>query len=106
MADQTPELTQLDHAPATCGEQICTGCGATGVRIWRPYQCWPDKLLCFACACRDQKRDPASVTGDQIGWLAPAVPDGEGSWWGYSSVPQDKVEEWLALPVEPPEEPR
>lgn len=90
----------IHKAPATCGEQVCTSCGATGVRIWRPYQAWPDRLLCFACACADQGASPGEASKDDaIRWLVPACVDGEGNWWGYTSVPQERLDEWLALPL-------
>ncbi len=44
-------------------------------------------------------QEPSGRT-DQIGWRVPAVPteDGEG-FWGYSSVPDDGVKWWRALPT-------
>lgn len=39
------------------------------------------------------------MKSDQIGWDVPAIPDEENvSYWGYSSVPQEGVEWWKALP--------
>ena len=95
----------IESSAPTCAEQVCTVCGASGVRIWRPAQSWPDRLLCFTCACADQHKDiveMAAEKSDQIGWLVPAVPDGEGSWWGYTSVPQAGVDAWHALPLASP----
>ncbi len=95
-------------------EYKCTVCGVEGVRMWRQYQTFLDriKLMCMACAEADQDRicelrSEASVfrsrrgPSDQIGWLIPAVPTSEGdTYWGYSSVPQDRIEWWQALPLE------
>jgi hypothetical protein len=70
------------------------------------------QLLCVSCAGKDQKKDISTMdkTGmriddlgqrtDQIGWLVPAVPTDEGTtFWGYTSVPQDKVDWWQDLPL-------
>ena len=36
----------------------------------------------------------------QIGWYVPAIPDEEGlGYWGYTSVPQEGIDWWQALPT-------
>ena len=35
----------------------------------------------------------------QIGWSVPAVPTKDGSFWGYTSVPQSGVDWWSSLPL-------
>ncbi len=84
----------------------CTVCGATGVKLWRRYQTLAavTPLLCVVCAHKDQNKNLAEFNVDEcdsIGWTVPAVPDGEGSFWGYTSVPQDRVDWWAALPFDP-----
>lgn len=82
---------------------MCATCHAEGVKLWREGGVFgPFTLLCMVCACREQKRAPPKLGGtDQIGLRVPAVPDGEGSFWGYTSVPDDRVAWWKALPNEP-----
>ena len=94
-------------------EYKCSKCGVENVKLWRQYQtlaCYVD-LLCAYCAMEDQ--DKVGVVGedgrrqselgdwtDQIGWLVPAVPTVEmDTYWGYTSVPQDRVEWWKKLPI-------
>jgi hypothetical protein len=106
-------------------EYRCTLCGAEGVKLWREYQTFADQteLLCVDCAeksplasgkkCRlnfprlEAGGKYPDVYSDQIGWLVPAVPDVEAeSFWGYTSVPQDRVEWWKQLPLCISSEPR
>ncbi len=96
---------------------VCTECGVEGVKLWREYQTFADytRLLCASCALADQKETgPVDDAGyrphgqrigrtDQIGWFVPAVLDEEGtSFWGYTSVPQDRITWWRGLPTYPP----
>lgn len=93
---------KIAEAAKSCSTQACTGCGVVGVKVWRPFQSWPDRLLCVACAHDDQNLDIAQFDiekRDTIGWLVPAIPDGHGTWWGYTSVPDREVEEWKATPL-------
>jgi hypothetical protein len=89
----------------------CTKCGATGVKLWREYNTFADMTqpMCAFCACADQGKDSSTVNSaglrtskhgltDQIGYMVPAVPCGDG-FWGYTTVPQDGVDWWLRLPV-------
>lgn len=101
----------------------CSGCGAQGVKLWRDYNTCASavELKCAECATPDQiayeaknyndkNRDMLGSldadgvftfrSGDQLGGLVPAVPTAEGdTFWGYSSVPDEEVEWWLALPT-------
>lgn len=91
------DLDKLD-VPYRCG-----ACGAYGVRLWRKYQTVLDAqtLLCRACAETEQGlagQDYGQDRGDQIGWRIPAVPDDTGTYWGYTSVPDEGVAWWVALP--------
>jgi len=80
---------------ANCGDSI------------KPLQI---KYVCCSCACRDQGKNVSDVNDkgmilskyggtDQIGWLVPAVPAEGRTFWGYSSVPQDRVDWWKKLPL-------
>ena len=45
---------------------------------------------------------------DQVAdWMVPAVPTEDGTFWGYTSVPEDRCAWWRALPLtEAPDAPR
>jgi hypothetical protein len=87
---------------------ICSECKAEGVRLWREYQTFLNNITLKCRACSEVEQKPAlerrkgSVTEhiqtDTIGWRVPAVPDDTGTFWGYTSVPQDRVDWWKALP--------
>jgi hypothetical protein len=93
----------------------CTGCGSCNCRLWRQYQTVLNhiELKCIDCALEEYAKDhpdkPLPMVreypggpgdGDQIGWLIPAVPTSENdTFWGYSSVPQDRVDWWYSLPL-------
>ena len=84
--------------------------------MWRRYQTFLEhqKLFCIDCAGKNQNHDVSktnelgmtpdktysNMSSDTIGWLVPAVPtiDNE-TYWGYSSVPDDGVKWWKALPL-------
>lgn len=91
-------------------EYTCEDCGVSGVRLWREYNTFLNhiRLRCRSCAILNQKGKASNCWtsepfGDQIGWLVPAVPTVElDTFWGYSSVPQDRVDWWHALPVSLP----
>ncbi len=93
---------------------VCGNCGARGCKFWREYNTCADytKILCAACAMLDQKEtgtvredgyhiDDRGCRCDQIGWLVPAVPTHDGTFWGYTSVPADGVKWWRELPTVP-----
>ena len=100
----------------------CHNCKARNVKLWRGVHGCADKdgneLLCATCLAphitvsndgRAKGEDYKDASGkviceghmsDQInGWL-PAVPVGD-TYWGYTSVPSQDVEWWVALPTYP-----
>lgn len=91
----------------------CDVCGATGCKMWREYPRLADytKILCGPCALKDQGESGTIdangyVSGglnkcDQIGWMVPAVPTFDGTFWGYTSVPEAGVRWWRGLPSVP-----
>jgi hypothetical protein len=97
----------------------CSKCGAKNCKLWREYQTFANQteLMCAPCAAKDQKKDISSIDvdgmrlceiighgqrTDQIGWMVPAVPTVEGdTFWGYTSVPDDRCEWWRKLPTLP-----
>lgn len=90
---------------------VCTGCGASGCKLWREYQTFADvpverghrtSLLCADCVELDQGRALDETRPDAIGWRVAAVPADEGTtFWGFASVPEDRVAWWRALPTRP-----
>lgn len=91
----------------------CDHCNIHGVKLWREYQtiATATKLLCAHCAGKNQGEDVGQIDErgriiskiagrtDQIGNLLPAVPvEGDDTYWGYTSVPEDGVDWWKNLP--------
>ena len=93
----------------------CEECGATGVKLWREYQTIATfvTLRCAKCAGKHSNVDvsrmdeqgsiPSDVLPgdktDNIGWLVPAIPvEGQDTYWGYTSVPQEGCDWWYGLP--------
>lgn len=96
----------------------CADCGAEGVRLYRPYSVMLSGVVLRCTACTRKKEgdsvefDPACP--DSIGWSVAAVPcirsaegpiyyDLRGSFWGFTSIPDDGVAWWRGLPVEAPQ---
>lgn len=93
----------------------CGVCGCTEIKLWREYQTIADQtsLLCASCAHATQNASPHTSynkdekrpyfdfsDGDQIGWMVPAVPTEDGAtFYGYTSVPSERVLWWLELPT-------
>ena len=85
----------------------CQRCGASECKLWRPLASSAVELVCLSClrmeghivdlSKSDQVYDEAI---SHINW-GPAVPDLDGSWWGYTSVPGWWVAWWKALPDRP-----
>lgn len=102
---------------------VCSACKRVGVKLWRDYNTFLDhcELKCVECATPAQVEyeaknyteknrdflgalDPDGLfmfrSGDQLGGLVPAVPTPDGeTFWGYSSVPDEDVWWWYALPT-------
>lgn len=87
----------------------CDSCKKDGIKLWRDYQTFADyvKLTCAACLAPDvqvgedgmwQEPGEHGMRTDQLKGKVPAVPVGD-SYWGYSSVPSQDLEWWLALPT-------
>lgn len=86
-----------------------------GCKLWRQYNTVLSylRLMCGPCALIDQKqKGPIDDGGyvydksihahcDQIGWLVPAIPTPDGTFWGYSSVPPEGEKWWRELPSYP-----
>ena len=91
----------------------CATCGAHGCKLWRESARFgPVALLCVTCAGKAEGVDVSAADDagrvpwklgpartDQIGSHVPAVPHPTGSFWGYTSVPDEGVKWWKALPT-------
>jgi DNA-directed RNA polymerase subunit RPC12/RpoP len=88
---------------------VCSKCGVTGIKLWRDYQTFPVELVCFKCSGDDReitqdgyvKSIYCGMLTDQIvGSRVPAVrvKGTNDAYWGYTSVPEEDVNEWKALP--------
>lgn len=101
--DCTEPMNAPIHVPAEPPplDYRCSKCKAQGVKLWRQYQTFLEhvELLCFTCGLTDQGKSEAETRNtDTIGWLVPAVPTNDGTFWGYTSVPQERVDWWERLP--------
>lgn len=82
----------------------CAQCEAEGVKLWRQYQTFLDKvtLMCRACSEHDQsdvlKRKNYIPVTVEIGWRVPAIPTDDGTFWGFGSTPQPAWTWWNDLP--------
>ena len=88
---------------------VCSKCNANKCKLWRPMSvlaCQVD-LTCWECLEKlgyeikiNDERPDDQVYDREIGHTCygPAVPDLDGSWWGYTSVPHWWVEWWKGLP--------
>lgn len=71
----------------------CGQCKATDVRLYRPYGNLyrVEDNTCNAC-----------IKEDGLGWMVPLCTDGDGSVWGYTSIPKDSHNAFLSLPEKDP----
>lgn len=93
----------------------CSECGASGCKLWRESHVFANEvaLMCAPCAAGAEFEDISEIDQngsipwlhrqrtDQIGSMVPAVPTDDGSFWGYTSVPESGVAWWRALPSLP-----
>jgi hypothetical protein len=89
------------------GTYSCHTCKAVDCKLWRPSNVFYIELICWRCLevkgyeieygqpCGSDQVYDLSVGNDC--WV-PAVPDLNGDWWGYTSVPQWWVNWWKSLP--------
>lgn len=79
----------------------CTSCGATGCKLWRRYSSSCVEPVCADCLEEATGEELNEHRLSSLGWYVAAVPDLDGSWWGYASVPPHWVAWWNALPTRP-----
>lgn len=88
-------------------EYQCSCCKATNCRLWRKSHTFLDyiKLLCSICLEAEtiKQGNPRKIVSEmsQCSWWVAAVPTPDGSYWGFTSVPQEGCDWWYALPVYP-----
>lgn len=85
----------------------CEKCGADKCKLWRPLSCFQVELICWTCLeskghvvelGKPHGSDQVYNRDIEADCWGPAVPDLDGSWWGYTSVPNWWVAWWKALP--------
>ena len=71
----------------------CATCKTSGVRLYRPYGNFfrPEDNRCNK-----------HITEKQRGWYVPLCPDEDGSIWGYTSIPDEAIDIFYALPEADP----
>ncbi len=96
----------------TPADYVCTGCNATGCKLWRDYGMSLFELQCVDCACRaskipvdvDEKGVRMGRVGPtrDIGWYVPAIPDPLLiGYLPYLDRPVDALDWWTRLPLRP-----
>lgn len=120
MKPQGAMVDYLKTVPSFVGYQ-CRGCGAAGVKLWRPRSkiVAPVPLRCAACVCRATQLDPRSIDRDgamrdpgsrdgvtnRIGDMDPAIPmraapDGTPlSYWDYYLLADIPLRWWRDRPT-------
>lgn len=83
----------------------CGDCGAEDAKLWRQSHVFLDHVMlkCKPCCEKHVGKtlEQCEFSTDQIGSWIPAVPTPDRtSFWGYTSVPQEGVDWWHALPPE------
>lgn len=85
----------------------CSKCKAEGIKLWRDYNTCADyiELKCAVCLAPEEKVDDQGKVNykdfgktDQLKGHVPAIPV-DDTYWGYTSVPSQDVEWWIALPT-------
>ncbi|HVI39159.1 MAG TPA: hypothetical protein VM577_00730 [Anaerovoracaceae bacterium] len=86
----------------------CDQCKVEDVKLWRQSNTFADyiKLQCASCLApgevvneKGKFTDPSyGYETDQLKGCVPAIPVGD-TYWGYTSVPSQDVEWWVALPT-------
>jgi hypothetical protein len=88
------------EAPVSDIVYTCSSCGATDLKLWRPYSTWCVELKCASCCNKPGEPPFVFEEGDANGGMVPAVPTAEmDGYWGYTSVLDDRVEWWHDLPT-------
>lgn len=69
----------------------CVICGRNTIKLYRPYG---SPLRDAEIFCK------AHIPTEQASWYVPLCEDLDGTVWGYTSVPDDAIARWQALPDE------
>lgn len=82
----------------------CKKCEATDCKLWRELSVFGE-VVTVCLSCLEAKGHVVEPGTDQIydraiesACYGPAVPDLDGSWWGYTSIPSWWVAWWRGLP--------
>ena len=98
----------------------CETCDADDCKLWRPSHVFANSvvLICWECLERKGHSVLLHAATDELDWKkrrsdqvwdseiestnwVPAVPDLNGNWWGYTSVPHWWCAWWKDLPDKP-----
>lgn len=99
--EEFPSMSYKDPEPPP--KYSCSKCKKNGVKLWREYNVPSSSLYCAKCGAKKEKEKIPDdlLKYDKIGCLVPAVPSEDGvGYWGYTSVPQEGVDWWHALPLD------
>lgn len=91
----------------------CSKCEKQGVKLWRQSHTFLNHINLLCARCVRKKGDSrlpdsdglwvgeegfnSGRKSDQINGCVPAVPTEDGSYWGYTSVPDPAIRWWKAL---------
>lgn len=100
--------------PKVPADYRCSRCGAGGRKLWRDTNTFHPDLFCVDC---NNARKGTEIEPDEQGRvpcehfkrktdhfndLVPAIPTEDGiGFWGLTSVPEEGVNWWRALPLRP-----
>jgi hypothetical protein len=93
--------------PMPPDEDQCHICHRKDCKLYRRSASFQLALMCIPCLCERFGFDTSDINLDgsnsltngwEIGNYLPAVPDGEGHYWGWSSMPQEEFLAWKELP--------
>lgn len=81
-------------------EDSCGECGATGVRLFRPYSEFfrAGRVRCGPCARTEPLGQYGGNDDTEIGWYVPLIQCDDGDYWGYTSIPEAALAAWKQLP--------
>ena len=103
------EDDDLDGHRFDLSDYVCEHCNRENIKLWRDAHSFRVNLTCYNCSGETREIDDKGkvecsfIEGrrtDQIhGSRVPAVPrlNHPNAYWGYSSVPPDRVKWWIEL---------
>jgi hypothetical protein len=102
-----PEPVSYTLPPAAPAGYVCGLCNAENGKLWRLYNVFLDnqELTCKSCTEAldtsgpdDFDLEPALSSGHLCGRICAVPTQDNTSFWGFTSIPEDGVVWWRALP--------